>query len=565
MQTAQELAPTHPAGIVAARLRDPSRVAVRFPSGDGWATWTRNDLAAAVGRRVDALRRAGLRPGDRVGVVGPTSVDWLVAGYAVQAAGGVLVGAYPTSAPAQLRYVLGHSGSRIVFAATAVLDRLLPVLDDLPDLERVVVMDGPAPEAAATPALQGLDDFLDGAVTADDGAVAVLAAAVEALDPEGLCSIVYTSGTTGDPKGALHSFRTIAQVADTVAPAMGYTEDDQYVVHLPLNHLAEQTYGLVLGAHMGWTLNFVRSPATLLDDLAALRPTVMFGVPRVFEKVRSAVLEANLRGAAAAGHPLAGFGLDRLRVMVCGGAPLTPEMVEFFGVHGVKMVNSYGMTEGNAIATAWDRPPRGDTCGGPLPGVQIRLAPDGEVLVRSRGTCLGYFRDPDASAELFTDDGYIRTGDLGEWTPEGDVRLVGRKKEIIITAGGKNMSPAMIEHELTRGPFVNQAVVVGNGRRYLVAVLEPAAEVLAEHLGRVDPPAPDGGYEAVVADPRVAALLEDAVAAANANLSQPEQIKRWAILPHRFGPGDPVLTPTMKIRRNEFEVRLGDLIEELYQ
>jgi len=564
LQTAQELAPTHPAGIVAARDRDPARIAVRFPEGDGWSTWTRDDLAAAVGRRVDGLRRAGLRPGDRVGVVGPTTVDWLAAGYAVQAAGGVLVGAYPTSAPGQLRYVFGHSGCRIVFAATVVLDRLREVVADLPDLERVVVLDGPAPAGAGGIVVQGIDDFLDGAATGDD-AVAVLAGAVEELDPEGLCSIVYTSGTTGDPKGAMHSFRTIAQVADTVAPAMGYTEDDEYVVHLPFNHLAEQTYGLVLGAHLGWTLNFARSPATLLDDLPDLRPTVMFGVPRVFEKVRSAVVEANLRGGPTDGHPLADFGLDRLRVMVCGGAPLTPEMVDFFGVHGVKMVNSYGMTEGNAIATAWDRPPRGDTCGAPLPRVEIRLDADGEVLVRSRGVCLGYFRDDAATAALFTDDGYVRTGDLGEVTAEGELRLVGRKKEIIITAGGKNMSPAMIEHELTRSPFVNQAVVVGNGRRYLVAVLEPATEVVAEHLARVDPPAPAGGYEDVVADPRLAGFLEEAVAAANANLSQPEQVKRWAVLPHRFEPGDPVLTPTMKIRRTELEVRLAELIEELYR
>jgi len=564
VKTAQELASTHPAGIVAAYERDATRVAVRFHDGDGWVACTRADMAAAVGRRVWALRRAGLRAGDRVGVVGPTSVDWLVTGYAVQAAGGVLVGAYPTSAPAQLRYVFDHSGARFVMVAAATLDRLLPVLDDLPRLERVVVMDGAAaPEAADAPGVppivEGIDQFVAGA---PDGAEAVaeLAGAVAGLDPEGLCSIVYTSGTTGDPKGALHSFRTIAQVADTVAPAMGYTDDDEYVVHLPLNHLAEQTYGLVLGARLGWTLNVARSPATLLDDLPELRPTVMFGVPRVFEKVRAAVLEG-------AGNPLAAFGLDRLRTMVCGGAPLTPEMVAFFGAHGVKMVNSYGMTEGNAIAVAWDRPPRGDTCGVPLPGVDVRLAGDGEVEVRSAGVCLGYYRDPDATAELFTSDGYVRTGDLGEWTPDGELRLVGRKKEIIITDGGKNMSPAVIEHELTKSPFVNQAVVIGNGRRYLVAVLEPAVEAIAEHW-RTDHrgrPATERSYEDVVADPRLVPLLADAVGAANAVLSQPEQVKRWAVLPHRLQPGDAELTPTMKIRRNVFETAHAALIEELYR
>ncbi|HEX3947672.1 MAG TPA: hypothetical protein VHW47_08190, partial [Acidimicrobiales bacterium] len=215
------------------------------------------------------------------------------------------------------------------------------------------------------------------------------------------------------------------------------------------------------------------------------------------------------------------------------------------------------------------------TCGVPLPGVEIRLGDDGEVLVRSAGVCRGYYRDPEATAELFTDDHFIRTGDLGELTPEGELRLIGRKKEIIITAGGKNMSPALIEHELTRSPFVDQAVVIGNDRRYLVAVLEPAVEAIAEHWaaegqgagGGAAPgdPAPLGPYEQVVGDPRVVALLAEAVETANEGLSQPEKIKRWAVLPRRFQPGDPELTPTMKVRRNVFEERHAALIEQLYQ
>jgi long-chain acyl-CoA synthetase len=249
-------------------------------------------------------------------------------------------------------------------------------------------------------------------------------------------------------------------------------------------------------------------------------------------------------------------------VTVCGGAPLQPELVEFFAAHGVKMVNCYGMTEANAVAAAWDRPARGDTCGVPFPGVDLRLEPDGEVLVKSDGICRGYYRDPDATAELFSADGYVRTGDIGELTEDGELRLVGRKKEIIITAGGKNMSPGLIEHELTKNPYVNQALVIGEGRRHLVAVLEPSLEAFAEYFAARKEPTP--AYAELIRHPAVDALLAAAVDEANRGLSHPEQIKRWAPLPRPLALGDPELTPTMKIKRRVFEDRHAELIEQLY-
>jgi long-chain acyl-CoA synthetase len=509
-----------------------------------------------------ALGHAGLQRGDRVGIVGPSTVHWMMIAEAAQAAGGVLVGAYATSAAAQLEYIFAHSGARFAFVADAALAaKLVSVLPRLPALERVVVLDGDGLAGDMDSRVETLDHFLLGAPASSDEAIARLAAATATLAPDDLCSIVYTSGTTGDPKGALHSFRTIGQIAETVAPAMGYSEDDEYVVYLPLNHLAEQTYTVVLGAQLGWTLNFASSMATLLDDLPGIRPTVMFGVPRIFQKVRAAVEEGSLQPTST-GDPLAPFGLDRLRVTVCGGAPLQAELVDFFATHGVRMVNCYGMTEGNAIAAAWDRPPRGDTCGAPFPGVDVRLEPDGEVLVRSPGICLGYYRDPDATDQLLTDDGYIRTGDLGEWANGGELRLIGRKKEIIITTGGKNMSPALIENELTKCPYINQAVVIGNDRRHLVAVLEPSLEAIAGYFSARGEAIPD--YASLIHHPAMVALMTVAVEEANAVLSQPEQIKRWVVLPRPLVPGDPELTPTMKIKRQAFEERHADLIDWLY-
>jgi long-chain acyl-CoA synthetase len=220
------------------------------------------------------------------------------------------------------------------------------------------------------------------------------------------------------------------------------------------------------------------------------------------------------------------------------------------------------MTEGGAIACPWDRTPRPETCGIPFPGVEITVDDDGEILVRSDGVCLGYYRNPDASAELFTDDGFLRTGDLGRWN-DGELEIIGRKKEIIITSGGKNINPSGIEHALTRDPSINQAVVIGNDRNYLVAVVELALAPVQELLAAQGITA--ATLDDVLARPETAQLIEAAIAAVNEGLSRPEQIKRFAILPRQLSIADPELTQTMKIKRPEFEARYRDLVEPLYR
>ena len=559
MKHAIELAPTHPAAVSAWARRDPQGTALRWNEDGLWRTASRRQVAARCGQVAASLAAAGLEKGDRVGIVGPSNPQWLIAALGAQAAGGVTVGAYPTSAPPQLRWVFGHSGARFLFVANAgLLASVTSVLDQLPEVERVVVFDGTGIEDDQRGRMQTWAQFLTVPSLSDDEALAHLSDCTARLHPDDLCTIVYTSGTTGEPKGALHSFRSINQCARTVVPAMGYESDDDYVVHLPLNHTAEQTYTVVIGAQSGWTMNFARSPATLADDLVDIRPTIMFGVPRIFEKVRTSI-EAD--PPAAGEDPLARFGLDRMRVAVCGGAPLPKETVSFFLAHGLRLCNTYGMTEGGAIASPWDRPPRPETCGVPFPGVEIKLDDDGEILVRSDGLCLGYYRDPDATKSLFTDDGFLRTGDLGQWN-EGELEIVGRKKEVIITSGGKNINPSGIENALTRDPYINQAVVIGNDRNYLVAVIEPAIAAVQEHLAEQG--VATASFEEMIARPEVTELLAKAVATVNEGLSRPEQLKRFALLPRQLTINDPELTPTMKVKRPQFAARYADLIESLY-
>jgi long-chain acyl-CoA synthetase len=563
-----ELAPTHPAAIAAWERRDPEGIALRWNEDGTWRSQTRREFAVQCGRVAAALAAVGIARGDRVGIVGPSSPWWLTAALGAQSAGGVTVGAYPTSAPPQLRYVFGHSGARFLFVADAkLLANVLAVLDELPDVERVIVFDptGFVPERQTgsvpdpTGRVESLAAFLERPGLSDADAAAYLHGVTATLDPDDLCTIVYTSGTTGEPKGALHSFRSISQCARTVIPSMGYRADDAYIVHLPLNHTAEQTYTVVMGAQVGWTMSFARSAATLADDLCDVRPTIMFGVPRIFEKVRTAIEEDP---SPPGENPLARFGLDRMRIAVCGGAPLPKETVSFFLGHGLRLCNTYGMTEGGAIACPWDRTPRPETCGVPFPGVEITIDDDGEILVRSDGLCLGYYRDPDASKALFTDDGFLRTGDLGRWS-DGELEIIGRKKEVIITSGGKNINPSGIENALTRDPYINQAVVIGNDRNYLVAVVELAAIPVQEFLAAQG--VTTATFEEMVTRREVAELIEAAVAAVNDGLSRPEQIKRFAILPRQLAITDPELTQTMKIKRPQFEARYAELIEPLYR
>jgi long-chain acyl-CoA synthetase len=529
----------HPAAVVAAARRDPDRVALRHKVDGRWTDWDRRTLVGVVAAAATSLRDRGLDIGDRVGIFAPSGSAWYVAALATQSIGGVVVGAYPTSAVPQLRYLFDHAGVRFVFAGNAEL--AAKVHEARPDLdaEHVIVFDPSGLDEDGRARVTAWDDLVGAQVDGDP--IDVLDEITAKLAPGDLCTIVYTSGTTGDPKGAMHSYRTIGQVSYTVAPALGYNEDDDYLVYLPMNHTAEQANALVCGSALGWTLNF-GSLETLTDDLLAVRPTVMFAVPRVIEKLRELLDRQpdDLDGR----ERLRSIGLDRIRILLAGGAPLASEVLSYFAQYGLLIRNGYGMTEGGGICMPWETPPRTDTVGTPLPGVDIKLADDGEILIRSAGLCLGYYRDPEASAALFDPDGFLFTGDLGEWS-DGELRIVDRKKDILITRGGKNIAPSPIEHMLKESPYVNQAIVVGDDRPYLVALIE-ATPVSGE--GDVD----------------LQAAVQAHVDAVNARVSKPEQIKRFALLPRALAPTDPELTPTMKVKRDAFTRRYRELIDELY-
>jgi long-chain acyl-CoA synthetase len=573
----------------------PGDVALRRRDGAGWAELTWGQVAEQAARLATAFGRLGLAAGDRVLLFLRNRPEFHVADLGTLLCRGTPVSIYNSSAPEQVAYLGAHSKARIaVVDDTGFLERLLEVRDELPDLRAVVVVDDPDRLAPAD--VLRLEDLL-GDEPAD------LEAAVAAARPPDLVTVIYTSGTTGPPKGVMIDHTNIAwqcagygELVDMPPPGL------RAVSYLPMAHIAER-----MVTHYGWM--FLRYAVTTCPDvtrlaeyLAEVRPSLLFGPPRVFEK-----LQAGIQAAVAAGGPqwVAGFeralqvgrqvaelrataaelppplqaaweqvdaavfrplrervGLDQLDYAFAGAAPVPVEVFHFFRSIGVDFSEVYGLSESTGGMT-WD--PfriRAGTAGRAFPGVEVRLLDDGEVVCRGGMVSRGYLDDPERTAETFDADGWLHTGDIGRMDADGYLSIVDRKKELIITSGGKNISPANIEARLKSLPLVGQACVVGDGRPYLVALLVLDPEVApvwakAQGLAATDLPA-------LAADPVVRAELGRGVAEVNERFAQVESIKRFAVLGEEWLPDSAQLTATMKLKRRGVHAAYAGVIEELY-
>jgi long-chain acyl-CoA synthetase len=567
-------------------------VAVRRvnPDGSGLEEWTWADVGEKSARMAAAYGRLGLERGDRVLLFLRNRPEFHVADLGAVLAGGTPLSIYNSSSPEQVAQLAGHSRSRVaVVEDIDFLERLLKVRDDLPDLRAVVVVDDP--DGLAPADVHHLSDLL-----ADDPVD--LDAAAAAVRPGDLVTVIYTSGTTGPPKGVMLTHANVDAACTAYTELVGLSQGRRSVSYLPMAHIAER-----MVTHYGWLWN--RSEVTCCPDqtklaayLVQVRPTNLFGPPRVFEKLRAGIQAAV---AAAGPEKAAGFeqalavgrqvadlraigaelppdlaaawaavdaavfapmrtamGLDQLDYCFSGAAPLPVHVMHFLRSIGLPFSEIYGMSE-NTGGMTWDpwRVKPG-TVGRPYPGVEVRLGDDGEVLARGGIISPGYLDDPERSAETFDADGWLHTGDIGSFDDEGYLSIVDRKKELIITAGGKNISPANLEALLKSLPLVGQACVVGDGRRYLVALLVLDPEVAPGWAAR------HGVTGDLAASPEVRAELERGVAEVNARVSQVEGIKRFAVLADEWVPDSPQLTATMKLKRRGVHAAYADVIESLY-
>ncbi len=491
---------------------------------------TYGELAAGVRQAALYLRETGLVPGDRVVVLGHNSVEWAIASLAIQAAGGVMVPIYPSSTADQVRYIVDHCGARTVFAGDPDLARRV----DGSAVERVVVLGGTDWDQALA---RGGDDEV---------AFRRLLDAVS-LDQLGL--MLYTSGTTGNPKGVPLTHANVALNARDWLACNAPLLHDQAVdiLWLPMSHI----FGLGelnLGTTLGFTTH-MSDPRGVLDALPSIKPTVFFSVPAYWEKLA--------RAAVATDDPVAEVRRlhgGRLEFCLSGGAGLKRDVKELFHRAGVLIIEGYGLTECAPTLTL-NRPDdfRFDSVGKPLPSVELRLADDGEILARGPNVFGGYHRDPQATAAAFTPDGWFKTGDIGRFTDDGFLQIVDRKKDILVTAGGKNVPPVNIELRFCDDPLIDHVVVYGDGKKYLVAGVWPNHAAIADALG----PAPSTDS--------IRGLIAERVDAANAGLARFETIKKFDIMSRPLTVEGGLLTASLKIRRKQIYDTFRAEFEALYE
>ena len=585
--------------------RRAARVLMREKKLGLWQEWTWTRSAEAVRELGDGLLSLGFARGDCASILSNTVVDWVLVDLAILSCGGVSNGIYPTDAPAQVEYLCADSRTKVLFVEDdEQLDKALGVRERLPELETIVVFD-----------TEGLREFRDERVISLDalrelGRIRAkshpreLDERVAACRPEDLAILVYTSGTTGKPKGAMHSHRGIVHTVRGYNLVIAQDENDERMCFLPLCHIAERLGGEYFSIYTGSILNFVENPETVPENVREIAPTVFTAVPRIWEKFYSSVTIALRESGRAqqlaygwaigvgqevvacvlAGRPVSAMlrlrfalarrlaldnvrkliGIHRARFLVTGAAPISPDLVKWYLALGVPMIEVWGMTESCGAATCV---PAGrikpGMIGPACPYNEVRLDPaTNELLVRGDNVFMGYLNQPEKTAETIDADGWLHTGDVGTVDGDGYFRITDRMKDIIITAGGKNVTPSEIENELKFSPYITDAVVVGDRRAYLTAIVMIDLDNVEKFAQDHD--VPFGNYASLARAKEVQALIGAEVERVNAKFARVEQIKKFWLLETQLSAEDEELTPTMKLKRKLVEAKYADRIEAMY-
>jgi long-chain acyl-CoA synthetase len=594
--------------LLAERARaEPRRVAFRSKHLGLYRERTWRDYAEMVSRCAQGLATLGVRAGDRVAIMGDATEEWMICDLAAQALGAITYGIYPTASPAEVAYQMRDGGAVLFIAEDQeYVDKLLPLADRLPALAHVLVIDDAAMFDYDHPLLRRYADLLASARAAGDAALAHLEALAAAIDPAQPAFIVYTSGTTGHPKGALVSHgRHLAGTHNIVShyPTLAGREH-RTVVYLPLCHVLGRDVAITLPLLSRLVPHFGEDLEDLPQTFFEVAPTVLFTVPRYLQKFASQVLVgmaatsplkraaygaamragrakaerrwSGARDAAADAayeaarrtvfRPLLGkLGLDRLELAISGGAALPPDTMTLWQVWGVNVVEMYGQTEtGGAIIAGQRGPfPRPGDVGTPPAGWDVTLGRDNEILVRGADLFEGYWGDPAATAETVDTDGWLHTGDVGEWR-DGGLRIVDRARDFMVTSGGKTLSPSAIENALRAIPYVAEVIVFGHGRKYVTALIEIDFDTVSDWARAND--VAYTGFTSLAEHSRVRELLAGAIERANAQLARVEQVKVFRVLPKALDPeeeGEPV-TPTRKVKRKQMYERFRELVESMY-
>jgi long-chain acyl-CoA synthetase len=594
--------------------RLPDGVAMREKEFGIWQEITWSDLWDTVLDAAHGLLALGIEQGDRVSIHSEDRPEWVILDMAAVSVRGITVGLYPTNPAAEVQYLLTDSGSRVHLAEDQEqADKVLEVIDTLPDLEKIIHVEPRGfRQLDDDSRFIFWDDFLElGREHREANSGAVERIMAEATEDD-VMTLVYTSGTTGPPKGAMLTNSNVTYCLDVLvnnSERLGDEEpvgpDDMLLTYLPLCHVAERIFSTWTMCGNGPTLNFAESIDTVQQNLREIQPTIFFAVPRIWERIHAGILirlsDATLfkklvggparaaarhigevrverGGAFTAGTKILYWifnflyfrslkeriGLRRCRYAASGAAPIAPEVLEFFMGLGLEIYELYGMTENSAVATV-NYPGRAKvgTVGEPYDEGTVRIDEEtGEIQTKHGGVFKGYWNKPEKTAETFTEDGWLKTGDVGEWVDGTHVKIVDRMKDIIITSGGKNVSPSEIENSLKVSPFVKEAMVVGDGRKFLSALLAIEYDTVGDWATRRG--IPYTTYRDLSEKPEVIELMQKVVDETNAKFARVENVRQFRMIPKELDHEDGELTATQKLKRAAMEDMFGDLITDMY-
>ncbi|WP_333827667.1 AMP-dependent synthetase/ligase [Pararhodobacter sp.] len=566
-----------------------------------WQTYSWEDYLTHARLIGMGLRALGLKRGDVVSILSEDNKEWMYCDMAAQCMGAVSSGVYTTDSASQLAYLVNDSQTRFLFVENEEqLDKFLEVDGQMPSLVKVIIFDPEGLHNFSHPKCMLLSELYELGRQNDDEAL--FNAEIDAVKPEDLAILVYTSGTTGMPKGTMLTQENILAGMEASLYGLPFSKGAEQLCFLPLCHILERIVSLYTPLVVSSTVNFAESPETVFDNIREVSPHGFVAVPRVWEKVYSRVLimaqeatwigrmafaTALRAGRARASYTLAGkpvplatnawfhiwdflvlrnlrrmLGMDRLQQGLTGAAPISPELLRWYHAIGVPLFEGFGMSETAGVATI-NLPEANQTgsVGRPLPGVQVRIAEDDEIQIKALNVFTGYLNKPDKTAEAFTEDGWLRTGDIGRMD-DGFLTITGRMKDIIITAGGKNITPAEIESRLKFSHYISDAVVIGDKRKYLTCLIMIDQENVEKHAQ--DKKVPFSDFRSLCRSPEVIALIKSEVDAVNREFARVEQIKDFRLIDVLLTAEDEELTATMKLKRATVEKRHKALIDDMY-
>ena len=573
------------------------KAALKYKDSSGKYTGiSYGELDRLSGRLAASLRRLGVSRGDRVAVISYHGPEWVIADLAVLKLGAIIVPIYHTLTPSAMSYILSDAGCRLVFVENApMLSSVDAVRKDLPELEHIVMFEDEG-ECRRETCLY-ISDLIKSSVHGEKQQVDL-----PEVSPDDIATIVYTSGTMGEPKGVVLSHGNIASNSMAIVSRFGVNSEDSFLSFLPLCHMFEKTCGYYAMLFSGVTIAYAGDLTTIVDDVQTIRPTILIIVPRVAEKIYEAVenkvlarslvrrrmvysairtlnRRANLvyrgkkvpallriqsaladRLVASKFRMIAG---GRGRLLVSGGAPLDRKLAKTLLVLGFNILEGYGLTEASpVVASALLEDNRLGTVGKPLDGVEIKIGEAEEILVSGPNVMQGYFNKPDETAKVIDSDGWLHTGDQGRFDDQGNLIITGRIKELIVTSYGKNVAPVPIEAEITKSPYIDQALLYGDNRKYITALVVPEKCAIENYAQEND--LFSAGYEELLGSSEIRKLISGEIERATVDRARYEKVKSFSIVPESFTVANKLLTPTLKLRRKQVTEKYSDVIAAMY-